>query len=99
MTHRFRAASLSILLISSGIFWPRHCDAQCYPDEYLSGKDRYFYYCTKVTDRERLDDSIRAITEAAKDPKVCGPLACNFFVGKIGELRRIPYCNKLLFLS
>jgi hypothetical protein len=73
------------------------CAGKCRSDEYLSGMDAQFCYCTKYEDRRALQGSIRAIDDAARTPGCIGGDYCNFFVARIGRDRNIPYFRDVLY--
>lgn len=73
------------------------CGGKCRSDEYLSGMDDQFCYCTKYEDRATLQSSIRAIDDAARAPGCIGGDYCNFFVAHVGRDRNIPYFRDVLY--
>lgn len=68
---------------------------QCRDDEYLAGEDADFWYCAQLEDRPQIENLMHAIDRAAKAPSCVGE-ACNYFVGKIGELLDVPYFRDIL---
>jgi hypothetical protein len=63
----------------------------------LVSEDESYYYCTESNNRKNVEDSIRAIEAAAMVPGCVGGDLCNFFVGRIGETRNIPYFRDVFY--
>jgi hypothetical protein len=73
------------------------CAGKCDSDEYLSGMDNQFCYCTKYSDRRALEGSINAISVASGALGCIGGDYCNFFVARIGRERNIPYLRDIVY--
>lgn len=92
---RLVLAFLSALLIP--LYSHAQCGGKCQSDEYLSGMDDQFCYCTKYEDRATLQSSIAAIEDASRAPGCTGGNFCNYFVARIGQVRNIPYFRDVLY--
>ncbi len=96
-----RTGFLRVSIAASALFAPLNSSAQCGGkcewDEYLSGMDAQFCYCTKYADRKSLDHSMRAIDAAAAAPGCIGGDYCNFFVARIARTRNVAYFRDVLF--
>jgi hypothetical protein len=93
----FLSMTIGLLSVSPRAATPQ---TQCPAGSFELGRetvgDEVRVYCGKRKQKEELDGLINAIDTAAKSPGCTGAVSCNFFVGKIAQLRDIPYFRDIL---
>jgi hypothetical protein len=92
-----RASALLLFVLAGPADVFAQCAGKCRSDEYLSGQDSEYCYCTSRDDRRSLQASVAAIGDAAATRGCSGGDYCNYFIARIADVRNIPYFRDVLY--